>query len=69
MPPSTNQNAANRSAAAEADIGAKLDELHTVAALLAGALAVSEPGSPVERCLAVASQALGSAVAGLTELA
>ena len=69
MPPSTNQNAANRSAAAEADIGAKLDELHTVAALLAGALAVSEPGSPVERCLAVASQALGGVIAGLTELA
>jgi hypothetical protein len=69
MPPSTNQNAENRSAAAEADIGAKLDELHTVAALLAGARAVSEPGSPVERCLVVASQALGSAIAGLTELA
>jgi hypothetical protein len=69
MPSSTNRNAAKRSAAAEADIGAKLDELHTVAALLAGALAVSEPGSPVERCLVVASQALGSAIAGLTELA
>ncbi|MFM2187382.1 MAG: hypothetical protein RIR43_1954 [Pseudomonadota bacterium] len=69
MPPSTNQNAANRSAAAEADIGAKLDELHTVAALLAGALAVAEAGSQVERCLMVASQALGSSIAGLTELA
>jgi hypothetical protein len=69
MPSSADQNAANRSAAAEADIGAKLDELHTVAALLAGALAVSEPGSPVERCLVVASQALGCAIAGLTELA
>ncbi len=69
MPPSTNQIAASRINGADAELGAKLDELHTVAALLAGALAVSEPGSPVERCLVVASQALGSAIAGLTELA
>ena len=69
MPPSTNQIAASRSTVGDAALGAKLDELHTVAALLAGALAVAEAGSQVERCLIVASQALGSAIAGLTELA
>ncbi len=68
MPPSTNQHAVSRKVDRNEELGAKLDELHTVAALLAGALAVSEPGSPVERCLVVASQALGSAIAGLTEL-
>lgn len=68
MPPSADQNAASRSTVGDAALGAKLDELHTVAALLAEALAVSEPGSQVERCLAVASQALSSAIAGLTEL-
>ena len=68
MPPSTKQDSASSSAGVDADITARLDELHTVAALLAGALAVSEPGSQVERCLMVASQALGSAIAGLTEM-
>ena len=68
MPPSTKQDSARGSAGVDADITARLDELHTVAALLAGALAVAEAGSPVERCLLVASQALGSAIAGLTEL-
>jgi hypothetical protein len=69
MPPSTNQHAVSRVVDTDEELGAKLDELHTVAALLAGALAVSELGSPVERCLAVASQALGGVIAGLTELA
>ncbi len=69
MPPSTDQIAVSRINGTDAELGAKLDELHTVAALLAGALAVSEPGSPVERCLVVASQGLDRAIAGLTELA
>jgi hypothetical protein len=69
MPPSTKQDSASSSAGVDADITARLDELHTVAALLAGALAVAEAGSQVERCLMVASQALGSSIAGLTELA
>jgi hypothetical protein len=69
MPPSTNQRGVGPIAGVDTMLGTKIDELHTVAALLAGALAVSEPGSPVERCLVVASQALGSAIAGLTELA
>jgi hypothetical protein len=69
MPPSTNQHAVSRKVDRDEELGARLDELHTVAALLAGALAVAEAGSQVERCLLVASQALGSAIAGLTELA
>lgn len=69
MPPSTNQRGVGPIAGVDTMLDTKIDELHTVAALLAGALAVSEPGSQVERCLAMASQALGSAIAGLTELA
>ncbi len=69
MPPSTNQHAVSREVDRDEELGARLDELHTVAALLTGALAVTEAGSQVERCLVVASQALGSAIAGLTELA
>jgi hypothetical protein len=69
MPPSTNQHAVSRKVDRDEELGAKLDELHTVAALLAGALAVSEPGSQVERCLMVVSQVLDRAIAGLTELA
>jgi hypothetical protein len=69
MPQSTDQNAVSRIAGVYAELGAKLDELHTVAALLAGALAVAEAGGQVQRCLVAASQALDSAIDGLTELA
>ena len=48
MPPSTNQRGVSPSAGVDTMLGTKIDELHTVAALLAGALAVSEPGSQVE---------------------
>jgi hypothetical protein len=68
MPPSTDQRGVGPIAGVDTMLGTKLDELHTVAALLAGALAVAEAGSQVERCLLVASQALDSAIAGLAEL-
>lgn len=50
-----------------AELGQALDELHTVSALLAGTLAVAEPGSPVERCLSVVSQVLAGVIETLSE--
>lgn len=50
-----------------ADMSRALDELHTIAALLSGSLALADAGTPVERSLRITTEVLDGLIVELTK--